>query len=71
MATMTTFPLMCEAVLQGIGVALFLQNSSSIKDNFCEIDIEEMPEARNTSLIATKDRTRLKLVSEFINAAIE
>jgi len=70
-ATMTTFPLMCEAVLQGIGVALFLQNSSLIKDNLCEIDIEEMPEARNTSLIATKDRTRLKLVSEFINAAIE
>ena len=71
MATMTTFPLMCEAVLQGIGVALFLQNSSLIKDNLCEIDIEEMPEARNTSLIATKDRTRLKLVSEFINAAME
>jgi DNA-binding transcriptional LysR family regulator len=70
-ASMTTFPLMCEAVLQGIGVALFLQNSSLIKDNLCEIDIAEMPEARNTSLIATKDRTRLKLVSEFINAAME
>lgn len=71
MATMTTFPLMCEAVLQGIGVALFLQNSSLIKDDLCEIDIEEMPEARNTSLFSMKDRTRLKLVSEFINAAIE
>ncbi len=70
-ATMTTFPLMCEAVLQGIGVALFLQNSSLIKDDLCEIEIEEMPEARNTSLIATKDRMRLKLLSEFINAAIE
>lgn len=31
--TMTTFPLMCEAVLQGIGVALFLRNSSLIQDN--------------------------------------
>ena len=70
-ATMSTFPLMCEAVLQGIGVALFLQNSSLIKDNLCEIDIREMPEARNTSLIATKDRTRLKLVAEFIDAAVE
>ena len=70
-ASMTTFPLMCEAVLQGIGVALFLQNSSLIKDNLCEISIEEMPEARNTSLIATKDRSRLKLVSEFVNSAIE
>lgn len=71
LASMTTFPLMCEAVLQGIGVALFLKNSSLIKDKLCEIDIEEMPEARNTSLIATKDRTRLKLVSEFINVAME
>jgi len=71
LATMTTFPLMCEAVLQGIGVALFLQNSSLIKDNLCEIGIEEMPEARRTYLIATKDRTRLKLVSEFIHAATE
>jgi len=68
--SMTTFPLMCEAVLQGISIALFLQNSSLIKDDICEIDIEEMPEARHTSLIATKDRTRLKLVSEFINAAM-
>ena len=70
-ATMTTFPLMCEAVLQGIGVALFLQNSSLIKDQLCEINIKEMPEVRNTSLIATKDRARLKLVLQFINAAIE
>ena len=71
MATMTTFPLMCEAVLQGIGVALFLQSSSLIKNNLCEIDIEEMPEVWNTSLIATKERKRLRLVSEFINVAID
>jgi DNA-binding transcriptional LysR family regulator len=70
-ATMTTFPLMCEAVLQGIGVAVFLQNSSLIKDNLCEIGIKEMPQHRNTFLIATKDRTRLRLVSEFVNSALE
>ena len=68
--TMTTFPLMCEAVLQGIGVALFLRNSSLIQDNIAEVAIREMPEEQNTYLIATKDRTRLKLVAEFINAAV-
>lgn len=68
--SMTTFPLMCEAVLQGIGIAVFLENSSLITDNLSQIKIEEMREARQTSLIATKDRSRLKLVSEFINAAI-
>ena len=68
--TMTTFPLMCEAVLQGIGVAIFLRNSSLIRDNLVEVGIHEMPAAQDTYLIATKDRTRLQLVAEFINAAV-
>lgn len=67
--TMTTFPLMCEAVLQGIGVALFLSNSSLIRDNLTEVAVREIPEIRDTYLIATKDRARLKLVAEFTNAA--
>ena len=69
--TMTTFPLMCEAVLQGIGVALFLRDSSLIKEDLCEIKLTEMPEPRSTFLIATKDRARLKLVEEFVNAAVD
>lgn len=68
--TMTTFPLMCEAVLQGIGVALFLRNSSLIQENIAQVAIREMPDAQTTYLIATRDRTRLKLVAEFINAAV-
>jgi len=68
---MSTFPLMCEAVAQGIGVALFLQNSSLNNDNLCQISLEEMPEPLHTYLVSTKDRSRLKLVSEFIKAAIE
>ena len=68
--TMTTFPLMCEAVLQGIGVALFLRNSSLIQDNIAQVAIREMLDAQDTYLIATRDRTRLKLVAEFINAAV-
>ncbi|MEX0339826.1 MAG: LysR family transcriptional regulator [Arenibacterium sp.] len=68
--TMTTFPLMCEAVLQGIGVALFLRDSSLIPGNMAQVPIREMPEAQETHLIATKDRTRLRLIAEFINAAV-
>lgn len=68
--TMTTFPLMYEAVLQGIGLALFLRNSSLIKDNIAQIAVREMPDMKDTFLIATKDRTRLKLVAEFISAAV-
>lgn len=66
--TMTTFPLMYEAVLQGIGVAVFLRNSSLIKKSVSEIPIREMPQKHETHLIATKDRVGLKLISEFINS---
>lgn len=69
--TMTTFPLMCEAVLQGIGVALFLRNSSLIKDDIAEVAIHELSDPQQTYLIATKDRARLKLVAEFIDAACD
>ena len=67
--TMTTFPLMYEAVLQEIGVAVFLRNSSLIKKSVSEVPILEMSQKHATHLIATKDRMGLKLVSEFINSA--
>lgn len=69
--TMTTFPLMCEAVLQEIGVALFLRGSSLIRDNIAEVGIRELAQQQMTYLIATKDRARLKLVSEFTNIALD
>lgn len=65
--TMTTFPLMYEAVLQGVGVAVFLRDSSLIKNAATEIPIQELDRQHETHLIATKDRVRLKLVREFIN----
>ena len=65
--TMTTFPLMYEAVLQGVGVAVFLRDSSLIKNAAVEIPIQELDRQHETYLIATKDRVRLKLVREFIN----
>lgn len=66
--TMTTFPLMYEAVLQGIGVAVFLQDSSLITQSVSEVPIREMPKTHETHLLVTKDRARLKLVAEFINS---
>ncbi|MEO0389730.1 MAG: LysR substrate-binding domain-containing protein [Pseudomonadota bacterium] len=65
--TMTTFPLMYEAVLQGVGVAVFLRDSSLIKNAVAEIPIRELDRQHDTYLIATKDRARLKLVRELIN----
>jgi DNA-binding transcriptional LysR family regulator len=67
--TMTTFPVMCEAVLQGIGIALFLRDSSLINKGLVEIEVEELDTVHETWLVATKDRARLRLVSEFTASA--
>ncbi len=68
--TMTTFPVMCEAVRQGLGAAIFLKNSSRMYDDLVEIPIRDFQQVHKTCLVAPKDRTRLKLIHEFRNAAL-
>ncbi len=66
---MTTFPLMCEAVLQGAGVAIFLSNSGLISNGLVEISIAELSDLYETSVITPKDRARLRLVESFVSIA--
>lgn len=68
--TMTTFPVMCEAVRQGLGAAIFLKNSSRIYDDLVEIPMRDFQKEHQTWLVAPKDRARLKLINEFRNAAL-
>jgi len=67
--SMTTFPVMCEAVLQGIGIAIFLRASSLIDDGLVEIPIDEFADQHETWIVSTKDRAKLRLVSEFTTIA--
>lgn len=67
---MTTFPVMCEAVLQGIGVAIFLERSSMIKDGLVELKIDEFDKSHETWLVVPKDKAKLRLISEFTSTAI-
>lgn len=67
---MTTFPLMCEAVLQGVGVAIFLRQSSLIRDGLRELDIEDLNQTHETWLVAPKDRAKLRLISAFTSIAV-
>lgn len=67
--TMTTFPVMCEAVLQGIGIALFLRDSSLISQGMVQIEVDELETHHETWLVATRDRARLRLISEFTATA--
>jgi len=64
--TMTTFPLMCEAVLQGAGIAIFLGQSGLISRGLVEVPIAELSKTHETAVVAPKDRARLRLVKAFI-----
>ena len=66
---MTTFPLMCEAVLQGAGIAIFLANSGLISRGLVEVPVAELSKTHETSVVAPKDRARLRLVKAFIEVA--
>lgn len=66
---MTTFPLMCEAVLQGAGIAIFLSNSGLISRGLVEVPVTELAAEHETAVVAPKDRSRLRLVKAFIEIA--
>ncbi|WP_120631748.1 LysR family transcriptional regulator [Ruegeria sp. EL01] len=63
---MTTFPLMCEAVLQGAGIAVFLGNSGIISRGLVEVPVSELAKVHEIAVVAPKDRARLRLVKAFI-----
>jgi len=67
---MTTFPVMCEAVLQGVGVAIFLRNSSLIRDGLVELAISDLSENYKTWLVTPRDRSSLRLISNFTRVAV-
>lgn len=68
---MATFPLMCEAVLQGAGTAVFLTDSGLIARDLVEVPITELDDHHETAIVAPKDRARLRLVEAFIVLASE
>ncbi|MBT8152648.1 LysR family transcriptional regulator [Epibacterium ulvae] len=66
---MTTFPVMCEAVLHEIGIAIFLSRSGRLAQSLVEVPIQELSEQHEISILAPKDRARLRLVRAFIDSA--
>ncbi|WP_058288287.1 LysR family transcriptional regulator [Tritonibacter multivorans] len=66
--TMTTFPVMKEAVLQGVGVGIFLQHSSVAAKDLCEIPIADMPEEFSTCLVVPKHKLGLRVTQSFLEA---
>ncbi len=67
----TTFPLVREAVLHGVGAGLLLDHSMSASTDLVAIDIVEMHESYTNCLLTPADKRELRFVSTFIEAACE
>lgn len=63
----TTFPVMREAIIQGVGVGIFLEGSGSTEDRITEVPIKQLPDAFRTCLVVPKPKMDFELVRQFAN----
>lgn len=65
----TTFPVMKEAIMAGLGVGIFLENSAGPEAGLTQIPIQELEKHYETSLVVPRHRMDLKLVRSFCQVA--
>lgn len=63
----TTFPVMKEAILQGAGVGIFLENSTADTDALVSIPIDEMPETYKSCVVVPRNKHDLRLLQSFLS----
>lgn len=61
----TTFPVMKEAVLNGIGVGIFLANAAAPSDDLVELEIPEIDKTFEVYAVLPKPKSKLRLVRTF------
>ncbi len=69
--TMTTFPVMKEAILQGIGVGIFLEESSVTEHRLTEVPIRELDRVFPTCLVIPKHKMGLRITKSFLSVIEE
>ena len=65
--TTTTFPVMKDAILQGVGIGPFLEKSVTAETGIQCIPIDEMPLAHPICLVTHSDKVDLQLIKSFIS----
>ncbi len=63
----TTFPVMKEAILQGVGVGIFLDGSITENEALASVAIQELPQAFQSCVVVPKDKHDLRLVQSFLS----
>ena len=61
----TTFPVMKEAILHGVGVGIFLSDSGFPGDGLVAVPVDELPESYAIKLVVPKDKWDLRIVQRF------
>jgi len=67
----TTFPVLKEAVLHGIGIGLFLNDSHFPSEDLVALPIQEMPESYTNFLVTHEAKQDLRLMRSFLDVAQE
>lgn len=62
----TTFPVMKEAILEGLGVGIFLENSARRDEQLRELPITELTARHETCLIIPRHKLDLRLSRSFL-----
>lgn len=62
----TTFPVMKEAIIEGLGVGIFLEASAQNDGQLAELPIAELSSPHETSLIVPKHKLELRLTKSFV-----
>lgn len=68
--SMTSFPVMKDAILQGIGVGPFLANSTTSDDGLVAVPIKEISEAFPIKMVVHREKARLHLIERFFQSAL-
>ena len=67
----TTFPVMKEAILEGLGVGVFLQDSAQEEIRLIEVPIVELTQKHVTCLVVPKHKRDLRLTRSFMDVATD
>ncbi|MEO1138579.1 MAG: LysR family transcriptional regulator [Pseudomonadota bacterium] len=65
----TTFPVMKEAILEGLGVGIFLEDSARNEQLISAVPIRELSTYHETCLVVPRHRMDLRLIQSFVRVA--
>ena len=67
----TTFPVVKEAVLHGIGVGFMLEDGQFASQTIVGLDVVEMPETYRVCMVTPAEKRGLRLVNSFCEAILD